>query len=257
MTNPPLDAIREELVTSCRPASGPRATCSSRRAASCRRSSCPYPVIDNDELAKLLYVNEHGETPGFKAFAIDGLFDPTGGGDALRRGASRSVAPHGSSIGHRRWARTSSSSRTATPTPTWPRSRRCCSTAAVHHHLVREKTRTRVGLVVETGEAREVHHIALLIGYGAAAVNPYLAFETIDDMIADGSCSRAVAAPGPRPTTSRRPCKGVIKIMSKMGISTVASYTGAQVFEAVGLARDVVDGTSPAPPAASAGSAST
>ena len=114
-------------------------------------------------------------------------------------------------------------------------------TAAVHEHLVREKTRTRVGLVVETGDAREVHHIALLIGYGASAVNPYLAFETIDDMIARGDLSTGVTPRQARRNYIKAACKGVIKIMSKMGISTVASYTGAQIFEAVGLAREVVD----------------
>ena len=107
-------------------------------------------------------------------------------------------------------------------------------TAAVHHHLVREKTRTKVGLVIETGDAREVHHMALLIGYGAAAVNPYLALDSIDDMISEGLLE------GVSPRQARRnyikaACKGVLKVMSKMGISTVASYTGAQVFEAIGL----------------------
>ena len=109
-------------------------------------------------------------------------------------------------------------------------------TGAVHHHLVREKTRTKVGLVIESGDAREVHHMALLIGYGAAAVNPYLALDTIDDMISEGLLE------GVSPRQARRnyikaACKGVLKVMSKMGISTVASYTGAQVFEAIGLDR--------------------
>ncbi len=113
-------------------------------------------------------------------------------------------------------------------------------TAAVHHHLVREKARTKVGLVIETGDAREVHHMALLIGYGAAAVNPYLALDTIDDMISEGLLE------GVSPRQARRnyikaACKGVLKVMSKMGISTVASYTGAQVFEAIGLDRALID----------------
>ena len=113
-------------------------------------------------------------------------------------------------------------------------------TAAVHHHLVREKTRTKVGLVIETGDAREVHHMALLIGYGAAAVNPYLALDSIDDMISEGLLE------GVSPRQARRnyikaACKGVLKVMSKMGISTVASYTGAQVFEAIGLDGALID----------------
>src|SRR5206468_1921539 len=113
-------------------------------------------------------------------------------------------------------------------------------TSAVHHHLIREKTRTKVGLVVEAGDAREVHHMALLIGYGAAAVNPYLAFETIEDLlhhnVIEGVTSRKAVR------NYIKACgKGVLKVMSKMGISTVASYTGAQVFEAIGLGHELVD----------------
>ena len=113
-------------------------------------------------------------------------------------------------------------------------------TGAVHHHLVREKTRTQVGLLVEAGDVREVHHVALLIGYGAAAVNPYLAMESVEDLARDGfyvkvepevAVKHLIKALG----------KGVLKVMSKMGVSTVASYTGAQIFEAIGLSRQVVD----------------
>ncbi|CAB4582093.1 unannotated protein [freshwater metagenome] len=113
-------------------------------------------------------------------------------------------------------------------------------TSAVHHHLIREKTRTRVGLIVEAGDAREVHHMCLLIGYGAAAINPYLAFETIEDLIAEDRTEMhdPIKAIGNYIKSSS---KGVLKVMSKMGISTVASYTGAQIFEAVGLSHDLVD----------------
>ena len=112
--------------------------------------------------------------------------------------------------------------------------------SAVHHHLIQRKTRTRVGLVIETGEAREVHHMALLLGYGAAAINPYLAFDTISELVGDGALNGMT----PRQAIRNyiKACgKGVLKIMSKMGISTVASYTGAQVFEAVGLSSPIVD----------------
>ncbi len=112
--------------------------------------------------------------------------------------------------------------------------------SAVHHHLVREKTRTRVGLVVESGDAREVHHMALLKGFGAAAINPYLAFETIDDMIASGTLTGVTPRQAQR-NYIKAASKGIIKVMSKMGISTVASYTGAQAFEAIGLAPEVID----------------
>src|SRR5262249_36728627 len=112
--------------------------------------------------------------------------------------------------------------------------------SAVHHHLIEKKTRTRVGLVIETGEARETHHMALLLGFGAAAINPYLAFETITDLIGDGILTGVT----PRQATRNyiKACgKGVLKVMAKMGISTVASYTGAQVFEAIGISSEVVD----------------
>ena len=112
-------------------------------------------------------------------------------------------------------------------------------TAAVHHHLIREKTRTRVGLVIETGEVREVHHIALLLGYGAAAVNPYLVFDAMGDLVREGHVNLTLRKASKNYLKAAG--KGVLKIMSKMGISTVASYTGAQVFEAIGLSQDLVD----------------
>jgi glutamate synthase (NADPH) large chain len=247
VTNPPLDAIREELVTSLAATIGPEANLLEARCGSCRQILLPLPVIDRDDLAKLMYVNEHGETAGFKAFAIDGLFEvgeagtagaPTAaGGEALRRAiedvrrrVSDAIANGANLI--------VLSDRNATAE--WAPIPSLLLTAAVHHHLVREKTRTKVGLVIESGDAREVHHMALLIGYGAAAVNPYLALDSIDDMISEGLLE------GVSPRQARRnyikgACKGVLKVMSKMGISTVASYTGAQVFEAIGLDSALID----------------
>ena len=247
VTNPPLDAIREELVTSLSATIGPEANLLAASQGACRQILLPLPVIDRDDLAKLMYVNEHGETPGFKAFAIDGLFEvgeagtaglPTeAGGEALRRAieevrrrVSEAIADGANLI--------VLSDRNATAE--WAPIPSLLLTAAVHHHLVREKTRTKVGLVIETGDAREVHHMALLIGFGAAAVNPYLALDSIDDMISEGLLE------GLSPRQARRNyikacCKGVLKVMSKMGISTVASYTGAQVFEAIGLDGPLID----------------
>ncbi|HXX91783.1 MAG TPA: glutamate synthase large subunit [Acidimicrobiales bacterium] len=237
VTNPPLDAIREELVTSARSKLGPEGNLLDEGPASCHQIVLPYPVVDNDELAKLVYVNEHGETPGFEAFAIDGLFDVTGGGAALamaieevRRRVGIAIALGANII----VLSDRNSNAQMAPIPS------LLLTAAVHEHLVREKTRTRVGLIVESGDAREVHHMALLLGYGASAINPYLALETIDDMIASGQLE-GVTPRQARKNYIKAACKGVIKIMSKMGVSTVASYTGAQIFEAVGLARDLVD----------------
>ncbi len=237
VTNPPLDAIREELVTSNRSKLGPEQNLLEPTAESCRQIILPYPVIDNDDLAKLRYVNENGETPGFQAFAIDGLFDAGGGGEALaaaisdvRQRVSTAIAL-GSNIVI---LSDRNSNQYMAPIPS------LLLTAAVHAHLVREKTRTRVGLVVESGDAREVHHIALLIGFGASAVNPYLALETVSDMIATGLLEGLTPRQA-RANFMKALAKGVIKTMSKMGVSTVASYTGAQIFEAVGLASDVVD----------------
>ena len=247
VTNPPLDAIREELVTSLAATIGPEANLLEAAQGSCRQILLPLPVIDRDDLAKLMYVNEHGETPGFKAFAVDGLFDareagtagaPTAaGGEALRRAIEevRRRVSEAISGGANLIVLSDRNS-----TADWAPIPSLLLTAAVHHHLVREKTRTKVGLVIETGDAREVHHMALLIGYGAAAVNPYLALDSIDDMISEGLLE------GISPRQARRnyikaSCKGVLKVMSKMGISTVASYTGAQVFEAIGLDGALVD----------------
>ena len=109
----------------------------------------------------------------------------------------------------------------------------------MHHHLIREGTRTKVGLVLESGEPREVHHFALLIGYGAGAINPYLAFETLDDMIAAGPSQRTSITDKAVKNYVKAVNKGVLKVMSKMGISTAQSYCGAQIFEAIGLNQEV------------------
>ncbi len=237
VTNPPLDAIREELVTSLFSMVGPEANLLQPTPASCRQIVLPMPVIDNDDLAKLLYVNEDGSNPGFRAFAVDGLFEVAGGGEALRAAIEDVRAKVSAAIEDGADVivlsdRHSSESLASIPS--------LLLVAAVHHHLVRTKSRTRVGLVVESGDAREVHHMALLKGYGAAAVNPYLAFETIDDMVQSGQLTGVTARQAQR-NFIKAASKGIIKVMSKMGISTVASYTGAQVFEAVGLGPEVID----------------
>jgi glutamate synthase (NADPH/NADH) large chain len=237
VTNPPLDAIREEQVTSMQTTLGPEGNLLEPTAASCRQIVLPTPIIDNEDLAKILYIDEDGDMPGFKPFAIDGLYPVAEGGDGMRRAihdifhrVSDAIADGAKII----VLSDRHSNSELAPIPS------LLLASAVHHHLIREKTRTRVGLVLECGDAREVHHMALLIGYGVTAINPYLAFETIDDLIDQGAIADI-----PKPKAHRnyiKACtKGVLKIMSKMGISTVASYTGAQVFEAVGLAQDLVD----------------
>jgi len=247
VTNPPLDAIREELVTSLAATVGPECNLLEAGQGSCRQIVLPQPVIDRADLAKLMYVNENGETPGFKAFAIDGLFPVAEAGEAghptaeggrdlaeaiedVRRRVSAAIAEGANLI----VLSDRNSTTELAPIPS------LLLVSAVHHHLVREKSRTQVGLVVESGDAREVHHMALLIGFGAAAVNPYLALETLDDMIAGGQLD-GMSPRQAHKNYVKAACKGVLKVMSKMGISTVASYTGAQVFEAVGLDHGVVD----------------
>jgi glutamate synthase (NADPH/NADH) large chain len=237
VTNPPLDAIREEMVTSLVGSIGPEHNLLTPGPASCRQIVISRPVLDNDELAKIWHVNADGDLPGFQCALIDGRFRVFGGGEALgaaiervRRECSQAIdagarililSDRDCDADH-------------APIPA------LLLTSAVHQHLVRTGQRTKVGLVVETGEAREVHHVALLIGYGAAAVNPYLAFESIEDLVGSGAI-RGVSSEKALANYIKALSKGVLKVMSKMGISTIASYTGAQVFEAFGLAQPLVN----------------
>jgi len=240
VTNPPLDAIREELVTSLASSVGPEANLLEPGPQSCHQIALPLPILTNDELATLLYVDEDGLVPGWRTFAIDGLFaakGPASPGERLASALERicgeveQAVLEGASV-------VVLSDRHANadevPVPS------LLAVSAVHHFLVDKKLRTKVGLVVETGEARTVHHMACLISYGAAAVNPYLAFDTIADQVRRGALGDMSARKALH-NYVKAASKGVLKTMSKMGISTVASYTGAQVFEAVGLASDVVE----------------
>ena len=237
VTNPPLDAIREELVTSVSATIGAEANLLEPGPASCRQIVLPFPVIDNDELAKIVLIDDDGNLPGFRSVGVSGLYRVRDGGSGLRARLTE-ICRHVSEAIEDGARILVLSDRDSTvdlaPIPS------LLLTAAVHQHLVREQTRTQVALIVESGDCREVHHVAALLGFGAAAVNPYLAFESVEDLIAIG------ALPGVTPEKAIRNYvkalgKGVLKIMSKMGISTVASYTGAQVFEAVGLDQRLVD----------------
>ncbi len=238
VTNPPLDAIREELVTSLAGSIGPEGNLLQAGPASCRQVVLPFPVIDNDELGKLIHINRDGDLPGFDAHVVKGLYPVDGGGAALRRRIDEVCAEVSEAIagGVRVLVL---SDRHATPELAPIPS--LLLTAAVHHHLVREKTRTQVGLVIEAGDVREVHHVALLIGYGAAAVNPYLAMESAEDLARAGVFLTDVEPEVAVRNLVKALGKGVLKVMSKMGVSTVASYTGAQIFETVGLSQEVVD----------------
>jgi glutamate synthase (NADPH/NADH) large chain len=211
----------------------------------------PFPVIGEQDLAKLVHVNDDGNMPGLAAHVVDGRFDPAGGGDSLRArlaeictdvhdaindGArmivlsDRSPSPGGSGGSSPRASRVPDG---LIPIPS------LLLTGAVHHHLIREKTRTRVSLLVESGDARECHHIALLMGYGAAAVCPYLAIETVRDLAAQGELG-PVTPDKAELNLIKALGKGLLKVMSKMGVSTVASYRGAQIFEAIGVGEEVI-----------------
>jgi glutamate synthase (NADPH/NADH) large chain len=237
VTNPPLDAIREELVTSLSGSIGPEQNLLTPSAASCRQVVVPFPVIDNDDLAKIMHVNEDGDQPGLAAVTVYGLYPVNGGGEALRDALERVRREVSTAIANGARLIVLSdreSTEQMAPIPS------LLLTSAVHHHLIRERTRTRVGLIVEAGDVREVHHVALLIGYGAAAVNPYLAMESVEDLVRHGVITDLTYKQAQK-NLIKALGKGVLKVMSKMGISTIASYTGAQVFEALGLAPDLVD----------------
>ena len=237
VTNPPLDAIREELVTSLGGSIGPEHNLLDPGPASCRQISLAFPVIDNDELAKIINVNADGDHPGFESHVVRGLFPIAGGGAALVERIEEICREVSAAIeAGARLIILSDRDGDAknAPIPS------LLLTAAVHHHLIREKSRTQVGLIVESGEVREVHHVALLIGFGAAAVNPYLAMESVEDLVLRGVVTGVTPEKAVR-NLIKALGKGVLKVMSKMGISTIASYTGAQVFEAIGLSKSLID----------------
>ena len=243
VTNPPLDAIREEVVTSVSSTIGPEADLLKPGPESCRQLVLPFPIIDNDELARIVHANDDGGFPGLRAHVVKGLFRVAGGGLALERSLAAICSEVSTAIdGGARIIVLSDRNADAAEAPIPS----LLLTAAVHHHLIRTKQRTMVGLLVECGDAREVHHMALLVGYGAGAINPYLAFESIEDLIAADEERGLHGLGGIDPHQAVRnyikACgKGVLKVMSKMGVSTVASYTGAQIFEAIGLGHELVE----------------
>ncbi|HYG70274.1 MAG TPA: glutamate synthase central domain-containing protein, partial [Anaeromyxobacteraceae bacterium] len=224
VTNPPVDAIREELIMSPETAVGPEGNLLEPSPSDCRQVGLPTPVVRNEELERIRALAGGPQSRGLKAVTIPMLFRAKDGGAGLRKAledlrwtVSECIAEGAhvvilSDRGH---------DAEFAPIPS------LLAVSAVHHHLIREGTRTRIGLVVESGEPREVHHFALLVGYGASAVNPYLAFETIHDQV------RLGMIPGPAADAEKRYVKavnkGIVKVISKMGISTIQSYHGAQV----------------------------
>ncbi|MEK7207733.1 MAG: glutamate synthase large subunit, partial [Pseudomonadota bacterium] len=233
VTNPPLDGIREELVTQMATSIGPEANLLDPTPASCRQIKLKSPVLDNDELAKI----SHVDRAGFKTVTLPMLFPIAEGGAGLAR-ALEALCQKASAAIAEGYTFIILSDRGVdekhAPIPA------LLATAGVHHHLVRAGSRVKTGLVIETGEPREIHHLALLLGYGAGAVNPYLAFETLDDMIRQGLLSGTDHEKAVK-NYIKALNKGVLKVLSKVGISTIQSYRGAQIFEAIGLAQEFID----------------
>ena len=234
VTNPPIDCIREELVTSAETRLGSEGNLLHPEPSACRRVELKWPVLTNEDLAKIRRL----DMPGLRVGVLPILFRVSRGAQGLAKSMEEL------SVMARRMIEEDEINililsdrgvnRDYAPVPA------LLAIAGLHHYLIREGLRTRVSLVLETGEAREVHHFSLLIGYGCSAINPYVAFEAIDDMIREGllvnidhkaACKNFVKAAA----------KGVVKVMSKMGISAIQSYRGAQVFEALGLRQDVID----------------
>jgi len=233
VTNPPIDCIREEIVTSAETTIGSERNLLKPEPESCRLIELKNPILTNEEFAKLKAL----KMPGFSSVTLPILFDAAKGAAGMEAALENLFAQASKAIqeGHNILIisdRGVSQEQAAIPA--------LLAVSGLHHHLIREGSRTRVGLVLESGEPREVHHFCLLIGYGAGAINPYLAFETLDDMIRQGllkeikhkeACKNYVKAA----------VKGVVKVISKMGISTIQSYRGAQIFEAIGLNQKLVD----------------
>jgi glutamate synthase (NADPH/NADH) large chain len=237
VTNPPIDPIREELVMSLVSFIGPRPNLLDLEGSSGqKRLEVAQPILSNDDLEKIRCISDVSDND-FHAATLDMTFNAAEGADGLKTRIDALCAEAENAIrnGHENIIvlsdRAMSAERVAIPA--------LLATAAVHHHLIRANLRTLAGLIVETGEAREIHHFACLAGYGAEAINPYLAFDTIDqlrekldlDLTREQGQQHFVKAAG----------KGLRKVMSKMGISTYQSYCGAQIFDAIGLAQSFVD----------------
>jgi len=235
VTNPPLDSIREEVVTSMRLGLGPERNLLEATPRHARQVVLDFPIIDNDELAKIQHIDPR---PGSSLTAtIKGLYRVDKGPKALEKRLAAICDEVDDAIADGAEFIVLSdrdSNADLAPVPS------LLMLSAVHHHLIRTEKRMQVGLIVEAGDVREVHHCAVLIGYGASAINPYLAMETVENLVRSGMITGITPEKAVR-NVIKALGKGVLKIMSKMGISTVGSYAGAQAFEAVGLSHELVE----------------
>ena len=234
VTNPPLDAIREELVTSVKTVIGPEGNLLDPEPENCHLISLDSPFLDNEQLAKFKSLRDHALRATVLPMLFPALAGPAGLApalDALYEQADAAIA-NGAKVLILSDRGVDAEN---APIPT------LLAVAGVHNHLVRARKRTQIGLIVETGEAREVHHFALLIGYGAGAINPYLALDSVEQLHSEGILSPGMSRDEAVDHYLKSLKKGVVKVMSKMGISTVQSYRGAQIFEAIGLAEPFID----------------
>ena len=233
VTNPPLDAIREELVTDMGSTLGSERNLLAPEATSCHQIKIDYPILDNEELEKIRHISD----PAFKSVTLSMLFDPNEGATGLEKTMEELCSKASAAVANGQTLIVLSDKGVDychAPIPS------LLATSGIHHHLVSEGTRTKCALILESGEAREIHHMALLLGYGAAAINPYLAFETISALVLEGKLDQIDLREAIQ-YYIKASTKGVLKVMSKMGISTLQSYRGAQIFEAVGLNKKLID----------------
>lgn len=233
VTNPPIDAIREEIITATGTTIGPERNLLQPEPEGCRHIKLATPILSNEDFAKLRHVRR----PGFKSITLPIFFVAADGESGLRDALAQmcEAADRVISKGHNIIIlsdRAIDAENAAIPA--------LLAVSALHHHLIRQGTRTKVSILLESGEPREVHHFALLLGYGVSAVNPYLAFETLGDMIRQGLLTGVTHEKAVK-NFVKAATKGVVKILSKMGISTIQSYRGAQIFEAVGLKQEVIE----------------
>jgi glutamate synthase (ferredoxin) len=233
VTNPPIDPIREELITATTITLGPQGNLLQPGSENCRQIRLALPILKNAELAKLRQL----DLPGHKAVTLPILFKAAEGKAGLERAlqelgsaADRAIAEGATIL----ILSDKGVDRTSAPIPA------LLASAGLHHHLIRNGLRTRVGLVLESGEPREVHHFCLLLGYGVQAINPYMAYETLHDMLHEGMITGLTYEEAVKGYI-KAVVKGVVKVMAKMGISTIQSYCGAQIFEAVGLNQELID----------------
>lgn len=234
VTNPPIDPIREEIVMSENVLLGKEGNLLSETAEHCRRLKLPHPVLSNKELQKF----KNLKLEGLKARTLDMTFKKKHGKGGLKKALKKLFALADDAIKDGVSIIILSDKKTDADNVPMPSLLAC---SGLHHHLIREGTRTKTSIVLETGEAREMHHFAVLIGYGANAINPYLAFETIKNEIEKGFLENGIAYEKAEKNYIKSTRAGLFKIISKMGISTIQSYCGAQIFEAVGLSEKFVE----------------